>query len=281
MLTLILQTLAELLAGGTTLTSTEQIDFSHPASLTDQNRGSLLNVYLYDIRESKQMQQSGRQVDRYFTGERHGMATVSSVPTWFDISIIITAIDRTALGEYHLLSEALSFLLRHNSLREEFLPPDLRGYGNLSMNVSLDPPIEIGGLWSALSVPLRPAIHLTITVPIEPRRTSVPLVWQRIFGTQHSLQEVTEGKSVKTRRIAIVGTIKSSVTTQPIAGVEVALLATEKSATSDSEGLFFFENLRFGNYVLRLSCLGYQSQNCNVLVDSPTYTFKEILLTPV
>ncbi|MDV2997160.1 MAG: hypothetical protein N4J56_006865 [Chroococcidiopsis sp. SAG 2025] len=279
MLTLILQTLAELLAGGTTLTSTEQIDFSHPASLTDQNRGSLLNVYLYDIRESRQMQQSGRQ--RHSTGERQGSATVSPSPTWFDISIIITAIDRTALGEYHLLSEALSFLLRHNSLREEFLPPELRGYGNLTMNVSLNPAIEIGGLWSALSVPLRPAIHLTLTVPIEPRKISVPVVWERVFGMQHSWQEMTDDKSVKTKRVAIVGTIKSSVTMQPIAEVEVMLLESEKVATSDPEGLFFFENLSFGNYVLRLSCQGYQSQNCNVLVDSPTYTFKEIVLTPV
>lgn len=77
---------------------------------------------------------------------------------------MLTAWDRTTLGEHHLLSEALSLLLRHRSLQEEFLASELRGYGNLSMTVSVDPPVEVGSLWNALSVPLRPALYLNSTV---------------------------------------------------------------------------------------------------------------------
>ncbi|MDZ4877422.1 MAG: hypothetical protein CLLPBCKN_006857 [Chroococcidiopsis cubana SAG 39.79] len=278
MLTSILQVLAENLAGGiTTLTNTEQIDFSHPVNISDQNRDCLLNVYLYDIRKSKQMQHSqGWDVKRHFT---EGKAEVSPWPTWFDISIIITAIDRTnTLGEYRLFYEALSFCLQHKSLPEQLLPLELQGYGDLLMDV-LDPPIEIGGLWSALSAPLRPTIHLTMTVPIVVGKKEEPyLVTQRVFGMQHSSSEAT--KSQSTRRVSIVGIIKNRKTKEPIAEVEVALLGTEKSVTSDSQGLFSFENLRDGNYKLRLSCRGYESLNCNVLVENGTHTFKEVLLTP-
>ena len=155
MLIFVLQTLAEILAGGTSLSSTEQIDFSHPSNHKGEGVGSTLNLYVYDIRESKQMQHSGRQVERKTRDLQS--APVKWSPTWFDISILLTTWDRTAFGEYHLMSEAIGVLLRHRSLREEFLVSELRGYGNLNMTVSVEPQIEPGTLWSALTIPLRPS----------------------------------------------------------------------------------------------------------------------------
>lgn len=279
MLISVLQTLAELLAGGTSLTSTEQIDFSRPGSRRDEGAGPVLNLYFYDIRESKQLQHVGRQIERKLSEGRLQTATVSWPPTWFDVSLMLTAWDRTTLGEHHLLNEALTLLLRHRALREEFLAPELRVYGNLSMTVSQDPPVEVGSLWSALSVPLRPALYLTVTVPFEPQSTSIPLVWERIISLQNELQK--NGKAeVMTKRVAIAGIVKSAVTTLPLAETNVTVMGTEKSVTSNTEGVFFFENLHLGNYVLTLNCRGYVPQSCNVLVDSQAYTFKEVLLTP-
>jgi len=279
MLISVLQTLAEILAGGTSLISTEQIDFSLPGSRRDEGSGPLLNLYFYDIRESKQVQHSGRQVDRKLSEGRLQGAAVSWPPSWFDVSLLVTAWDRTTLGEHHLLTEALTLLLRHRSLREEFLAPGLHGYGNLSMTVAVNPPIEMGSLWSALSVPLRPALYLTVTVPFEVQSASIPLVWERIISLQHE-QQNNGGVKVIAKRVAIAGMVKSAVTTLPLAETEVKVMGTEKSVTSNQEGLFFFENLHLGNYVLTLNCPGYIPQNCNVLVDSQTYTFKEVSLTP-
>jgi hypothetical protein len=280
MLTSLLQTLADLLAGGTALTSTEQIDFSHPANRRDQGSGPLLNLYLYDIRESKQVQHSGRQVDRTLAESGRPTASVAWPPTWFDVSMMLTASDRTTLGEHHLLDEALSVLLRHRLLREDFLSPDLRGHGNLTMTVGINPPLEIGGLWSAVTVPLRPALFITVTVPFVPRQEAAPLVVERILGLQPTGQLPARNGNVVTRRVAIAGIVRSATTQQALADVEVGLVSTERSVTSDAEGVFFFENLRLGSYVLQLNCAGYQSQTCNVLVDSPTYAFKEIALAP-
>jgi hypothetical protein len=276
MLTSILQTLAELLAGGTTLTSTEQIDFSHPADLKDRSAGPLLNLYLYDIRESKH-QRSSKQVAGHIAESNCSNTIVACPANWFDVSILLTASDRTTLGGHHLLSEALSLLLRHHLLREEFLAPNLRGQGNLSLTVSLDPPIEIGGLWSALAVPLRPALYLTVAVPFEPQ---IPALWEQASGKQNAWQE-TQISNAIAKHIVIAGIVKNAVTTQSLAEVKVSLLGTEKAVISNSKGIFFFEDLNFGNYILQLSGPGYQVQNCNVLVDSSTYTFKEILLNPV
>lgn len=279
MLIFVLQTLAEILAGGTSLSSTTQIDFGHPSNRREEATEPILNIYVYDIRESKQLQHSGRQLERNRTGSGK-TATVSWPPTWFDISLLLTAWDKTTLGEHHLLTEALTVLLRHRSLSEEFLVPELRGYGNLSMSVSLEPAIEVGSLWSALTVPLRAALFLTVTVPFEAQSKSASLVWERILSFKNQGQPQDQAM-VTTRRVEIAGIVKNSVTNLPLAEANITLLGTEKLAISNAEGLFFFEDLRLGSYVVRLDCANYLPQTVNFLVESQTHIIKEILLTPV
>ena len=281
MLNSILQTLAEILAGGTSLTSTEQINFSHPAALKDQSTGPMLNLYLYDLRASKQRQHSGRQTERRLVSEDRQISDVSWSPDWFDVSMILMAQDRTVLREHHLLTEALTLLLRHRSLREEFLAPALRGYGNLCMSVSTDTPIDVSNLWSALSVSIKPAIFLTVTIPLQHRKTTTPVIAHSPVVQIHPYWQETNDHTTVIWRIAAAGVVKNALTAQPLAGVEVVLKGTEKAVMSNPEGKFFFENLDVGNYVLKLSLSGFRTQSCNVLVDRSTSTFKEVLLRPV
>jgi hypothetical protein len=279
MLNSILQTLAEMLAGGTILTSTEQIDFSHPSSLGDSNRDLSLNLYLYDVRVSRKMPNTGRQVERRFDG-LHQTAEVRKAPKWFDVSLIITARDRTVIGEHRLLSETLLLLMQSSELREEFLTPDLRGHGNLSLTVNNDPPIDVSSLWSSLSVPIRPAIYLTVTVPLNMwKKTTVPLVTERQFGVSDSIPANNKSGS-RMQRVAIAGIVRNVANSKPLKRVRIILQGTEKAVTSNEEGYFFFENLTSGNYTLQFRRFGYQPDNCNVLVNGEACAPKEIFLTP-
>jgi Pvc16 N-terminal domain/CarboxypepD_reg-like domain len=279
MLNSILQTFAEMLAGGTILTSTEQIDFSHPSSLGDSNRDLSLNLYLYDVRVSRRMPNTGRQVERRFDG-LHQTAEVRKAPKWFDVSLIITARDRTVIGEHRLLSETLLLLMQSSELREEFLTPDLRGHGNLSLTVNNDPPIDVSSLWSSLSVPIRPAIYLTVTVPLNMwKKTTVPLVTERQFGVSDSIPAINRSGS-RMQRVAIAGIVRNVANSKPLKRVRIILQGTEKAVTSNEEGYFFFENLTSGNYTLQFRRFGYQPDNCNVLVNGEACAPKEIFLTP-
>ena len=278
MLNSILQTLAGMLANGAVLTSTEQIDFSHPASLENSNRERSLNLYLYDVRSNKKMPNVGRQVERHFDESRQ-VAKISKAPNWFDVSIVITARDRTVLGEHQLLSETLILLMRSQLLHEDFLTPDLRGHGNLSLSVTASPPINIESLWSSFSVPIRPAIYLTVTAPLNMwRTTTVPLVTERRFGVNSSVSDTN--RRAKTQHVAMAGIVKNVLNSEPLRRVEVVLEGTEKLAISDKEGYFFFENLTFGNYTLHFRRFGYQSKSCDVFVNKKSYVPKEILLMP-
>jgi Pvc16 N-terminal domain/CarboxypepD_reg-like domain len=278
MLNSILQTLAEMLANGAVLTSTEQIDFSHPASLENSNKDRSLNLYLYDVRINKKMPTNGRQVERHFD-ELRQVAEVSRAPSWFDISIVITARDRTVLEEHQLLSATLLLLMRSRSLHEEFLTPDLRGHGNLSLSVTDNPPIDVGSLWSSLSVPIRPAIYLTVTVPLNMwRTTTTPLVTERRFGVNSPVSAISRGTQIQ--RVAIAGIVKNTINSEPLKLVEIVLEGTEKLAISNKEGYFVFENLTSGNYTLHCKRFGYESKSCDVFVGKESRVPKEILLTP-
>ncbi|MCT7973049.1 DUF4255 domain-containing protein [Laspinema olomoucense] len=150
MIPAVAQTLAEILAGGTSAISMEQIDFNSPNPELN-NQAPRLNLYCYDVRENPQMQTSHRQTD--------------PSTLWFDVSFLLTAWDVTALGEQHILSEALTVLIQHPCLPSERLAPALRGKGTLPMRISADGLSEIAAIWTALGVPLRPGLYLTVTIP--------------------------------------------------------------------------------------------------------------------
>lgn len=157
MITAVSQTLAEILAGGSSLIGTKQIDFDHPR--VERCRGPRLNLYCYDLRENKLMQHSGQH--------REATPNDNGLTFWFDISFLVTAWDFTALGEQRLLSEALVLLLRHRSLPEEILAPELQGHGTLPLRVFASGLMYTAVFWSALGIPMRPALYVTVTVPLD------------------------------------------------------------------------------------------------------------------
>ncbi|KAI9130409.1 DUF4255 domain-containing protein [Acaryochloris sp. CCMEE 5410] len=161
MIPAVTQTLAEILSDGTSSITKDQIFFNHPK--VEQEMAVGVNLYCYDVRESYPCLPTG------LPGEEKSVQDVEAKQTkplkWFDISFLVSAWDFTALGEQHLLSEVLMLLSRYSFLPLEYLSPVLQGYGRLPMRVStgrLGDPIE---LWHALGAPLRPALHVIVTIP--------------------------------------------------------------------------------------------------------------------
>jgi hypothetical protein len=155
MIPAVAQTLAEILAGGSSLIDTEHIDFNRPTG--ESPDGCSLNLYCYEIRENQQMHHSAQPPD--------GATDGHALPVWFDVSFLVTAWDGTALGEQRLLSEVLKLLLPHRYLPEAKLAPALRGYGVLPIRVANRERLDEVALWKALALPLRPALYVTVTIP--------------------------------------------------------------------------------------------------------------------
>jgi len=164
MIPAVAQTLANLLAGGTSLINTEQIDFSHPGLRQDIR--PVLNLYCYSIQENNRMPPSRGHKMQGLNAHRTNKAIANSA-VWFDVSFLLIAWDHTALGEQQLLSEALALLLRHSVLPENFRPPALRDYGILPMHVSASKLANVPAFWGALGISLRPALNVTVTIPFD------------------------------------------------------------------------------------------------------------------
>lgn len=279
MIPAVAQTLAEILAGGTALISTEQIDFNHPGVRQDIRPS--LNLFCYNIQENNRVQMGQGQVENRDSQCNSHYCTAHRPTVWFDVSFLVSVWDRTALGEQRLLSEVLTLLLSYQILPEELLAPALRGYGNLSITVSAFGTLDAAILWNALAVPLRPALYVTVTIPFN-TRSAPNTPYDRTVAKPDRASHV--GNSSYTSGAIVAGIVKSAATTQPLAATEVEIVGTKKVTTSNQEGLFFFNNLPLGDYLLELRCPGYTSQRCKVIValesDTFRYAFKQIELTP-
>jgi hypothetical protein len=144
MLPALIWTLSEILVKGTSLAGAEQLDFNHPGALRE-NR-PVLNLFCYDLNGCKGKSKTG--------------------VVWFEVCFLITAWDWTALGEQQLLSEVLALMLQHRPLAEVLLAESLRGHGNLPLSVASNRTFSSASLWAALRVPLRPAVLLNVSVPV-------------------------------------------------------------------------------------------------------------------
>lgn len=157
MIPAVAQTLAEILADrASSLIGTEQIDFDHPT--VDRGIGPRLNLYCYELRPHPQRQSSSQDPDK--------TSQESEAIRWFDLSFLITAWDATAIGEQHLLSEALKMLSSHHCLPQKVLPIELRDSTMVSIDISALGSSQTTALWNALGVPLRPALYITVTMPM-------------------------------------------------------------------------------------------------------------------
>lgn len=172
MIAAVAQTLAEILAEGTSPISTELIDFHHPG--TNQDIRPRLNLYCYNLRENTQIQNIDEQtpITRQNVCPATNPATNTLSISWFDISFLVTAWDCTALGEQRLLSEVLNQLLLYRLLPEKLVVPELRGNvrGRLALRISDIGFSEAAALWSALKVPLRSALYVTVSVPLNSQK---------------------------------------------------------------------------------------------------------------
>ncbi|NJL86315.1 MAG: DUF4255 domain-containing protein [Leptolyngbyaceae cyanobacterium SM1_1_3] len=152
MIPAVAQTLAEVLTSRTSLIGKEQIYFNHPQA---NEACPAVNLYCYHVQPGHGEAPESGLAETQERGYR-----------WLELLFLISVSDFTALGEQRLLSEILLLLLDCPCLPEEALAPQLRGRDLMKVQVSTKSVREAIALWTALGVPLRPAVHLTVTVPL-------------------------------------------------------------------------------------------------------------------
>jgi hypothetical protein len=168
MLPAVSQTLANILVHYTSLKGTECISFNPPGDELTGQPG--FHVYCYNVSEhvTHTLPPLGwmpRPFDAAYSGDVY--CNGGTAPHWFDICFVIIAQDYTALGKHQLLSEALVSFLNHQLLDDDDLAPELQGLGKVAITITPNSVIHPSVLWQSLGVPVRPALYVTVTVPIQ------------------------------------------------------------------------------------------------------------------
>lgn len=159
MIPAIAQAVANILVSGTSLAGTEQIDFGYPG--IESGCKPYLNLYLYEIQETE------RPCPQVLPRTHPDNTCIPQPLHWFNAIFALMARDHTALGEQHLLSESLTLLLQHPSIPTAFLPLPLQRYGALPLRVTPMTLMAQSAFWSAIGLPLQPALQIIVTTPFE------------------------------------------------------------------------------------------------------------------
>jgi hypothetical protein len=130
-----------------------------------------VDLFLYDVRENTDLRSTEWRVER----SSNGTATRRPPLVRVDCSYMITAWPSTssndpAQDEHLLLSQVMRTLLAYSTLPGAVLQGDLRGQEPPLPASSLQPGRlqSLGEFWQALGGKPKAALHLTVTIGVEP-----------------------------------------------------------------------------------------------------------------
>jgi len=228
-----------------------------------------LNIYLYDIRENREL----RSVAPYLQRQPGGRVERKLPPARVEASYCITAWSPAmptpaaspSLYEHKLLTDVLRALLRHPELPTAALTGALAGQALPLPTLTILPDVNkaVNDFWSAIGGQLRPSIDFKATLSLDYLDAiNGPTVTTHImrFGPPDRADE----------QIQIGGRITDSAAPpRPVANAWVRLDATSATVISDSDGRFIFQNVTRGTHQVRVRAVGFTDFVGPIQVPSP------------
>jgi hypothetical protein len=278
--------------------SLSQVGFEPP---DDQWKGAVtaageerLNLYLHDVRENRSLRTNEtRRVpqDGWFREEppRPRLDCRYLVTAWSPAVAMPPLVEPTR-DEHRLLADVAEVLLRHRALAtaEVYEPmwsfpsnntaasfPELAG-DELPLEVAVpDGGAGFAEFWSTMKVPSRPALHVTVTVPVILKRSEREFPMVTTVAADYL--PVTAAAAVE-RLHTLGGRVMGGSPSGPVEGAWVrilglappAVVAVSRRLTTGGDGRFVFSRLPAGQYELRAVAAGLGVLPRQVVVPSET-----------
>jgi hypothetical protein len=218
-----------------------------------------LNCYLFDIRENRDLQQTGMQS---LPTRPDGSNARRRPPFRLDLTYLLTAWTRQVEDEHRLLWHAFTALFRFSALPADRLQGDLLGHGQpIYASVAHDTGVlkSPGDFWTALENQIKPSLTYVLTLAVErDLQVAGPPVTSRATRITRSgpADEAAE-RGVNRESAAVVatayqirGTVKSAAGV-PQEGVTVAVGGRAREGfTTGADGVFVLRNLSPGPLTL-------------------------------
>ena len=220
-----------------------------------------LNLFLYDIRETKEH----RPVDWEQHKDDEGRRFDRRPPLRVDVAYAVTAWTRSVEDEHRMLSQALAILFSFPVLPREELTGSLRnGTQRFPLNTRIAQERTDGGsnFWTAVGGQYKASLDYVVTLACEPG-TMVergPEVRTQTIHTQLGTELDTRDSANR-----FGGTVRDE-TGQPVAGAWVGLPESGRFAVTDARGTFILEQVPLGSQKLVARGLDGAEQEAQVEV---------------
>lgn len=233
-----------------------------------------LNLFLHRIQENVELRDPASIVERSENGfvRRQPPLRVESIYLVTAWSEAAGAAEKVS-SEHRLLGLALVWLRRFPIIPTGLLQGDLASQEVAPPTLVARPESlrDVGEFWSALGIPPRPALDLSVTIGME-----LGLV-------------LPEGPPVVTAELRlppseplfhVAGTVRRADTQAPVAGARVTVAETGRAALTDAQGRFRLSGLTAGSHTLRTSAAGHAPTETPILVPATVPTGYDISLSP-
>ena len=226
--------------------------------------GPALNLYLYDVKESR----SERRVE-WDQARVNGRTVERPPPVRIDVSYVITAWAGTAEEEHGLLSAALAVAYAHPALPDDVrtgaLAEDDAHEHELTVRVA-QPPGEGHGpaFWSALGAGHKASVDFAVGVWCRPGRALEQAPPVRTQTVRMGIRDRPGAGVEELHRVT--GTVRTKAG-EPAAGAWVVLPATGGFAVADADGRFSVASVRAGSH--RLQARGADGGEAEAAAEVP------------
>jgi hypothetical protein len=244
-----------------------------------------LNVYLYDIRENRDL----RTVAPRLVRNTDGTIETDYPPARIKVSYCITAWSPAEAtsgnpptqDEHALLGKVLQVLLKYPELPPQVLAGTLAGQEPLPQTtavLAVIPDKNSSDFWNAIGGQLRPSLDYTVTIALDFQPSSTgPMTTGVQVAVVNSIQASRSSEAWH----VVGGTVRTaSVAAEPVAGAWVRINETGQTFATDDDGRFQIDRIGPGTYTLAVRAVGYQQGTRTIDVPQPDGLY-DVSLTPL
>lgn len=257
-----------------------EISFRQPTNQWAESRVlPTLNCFLFAVEEFTDLRNNALQS----APPQNGRVAQRMPPRRYNLRYQVSAWSSEPDDEGLIFWRALATLTRYNPLPEQLLSAEARAPG-LPFHTRVGRPEDgpsLTELWSALTLPPRPALFYTVVAPLDLGITlDAPLVLgaslrvRRGSPAQEAAAEAIDpAGAVLDRETMLVGGVVRDPAGELVAGAVVALAGSAEESVTDTLGRYTLRIRRSGPAMVTVSRGAAKPQVRTLIVDRPSAVF--------
>ncbi|HMD90645.1 MAG TPA: Pvc16 family protein [Anaerolineaceae bacterium] len=224
-----------------------------------------LNLFLFDIRERKELRDDVPVVSR----NDNGQAIKQVPPRRIDLRYLVTVWIKEAEDEHRILARVLTCFFKYNNIDLKYMQGDLKSnpYPILCRLIPPDETINTVDLWSVLDNDYHTPLVWAVTTPLDVFKPMAgPLVVTKKIGVGVPKETWKESITQVGGKVFFKGNREKG-----IANVKIVIAGTGYEAVTDKEGQYSFSGAPEGHQLFKIKTADGVESEKEMQIPSNSY----------